>query len=314
MGLAQSYEQLLAFRAAGGIGSSMFTVSAMTLLIHATVPQQRGRATGTFQTGFLIGNMAGPAVGGLLAAISIRAPFFFYAATLVGAALVGLLMLHRQRRTDDPAAAGTDDPVPAPRPFRSVLADLRYQAALACSFANGWSSLGIRSSLMPVLVVEALHRTPTWTGIALAVASVVQTVAIQPAGRFVDRVGRRPAMIAGSSIGAVAMTAIAFSPNIWFLIGALCINAVGVSLMGTAPAATVGDVAGSRSGTPVAVFSMASDAGQIIGPLAAGAIADGSGISGAFLTGTLLMALAALASLRMPRPVRDNDEHVEVAR
>ena len=121
-------------------------------------------------------------------------------------------------------------------------------------------------------------------------------------------------MIAGSLIGAVGMTAIAFSPNMWFLIAALCVNAVGVSLMGTAPAATVGDVAGSRSGTPVAVFSMAGDAGQIIGPLAAGAIADSLDISGAFLTGTLLMILAALACARMPRPVGDDDEHVEVAR
>lgn len=308
MGLAQSYEQLLVFRAAGGIGSSMFSVSAMTLLIHSTVPQQRGRATGTFQTGFLIGNMAGPAVGGLLAAISIRAPFFFYAVTLVAAALVGLVML----RGHGAMAAGDTNGNPAEatphRPFRQVLADVRYQAALACNFANGWSSMGIRSSLLPVLVVEVLHRTPVWTGAAMAIASVVQTVAIQPAGRFVDRVGRRPAMIAGSLICAVAMVGVAFSPNIWVLIVALSGNALGVSLMGTAPAATVGDVAGPRSGNPVAAFSMAGDAGQILGPLAAGALADQLSISGAFLTGTLLMALAALASVRMPRTRRGEPE------
>lgn len=300
MGLSQTYEQLLLFRAAGGIGSAMFTVSAMTLLIHSTEANQRGRATGTFQTGFLIGNMAGPAVGGLLAAISIRAPFFFYAGTLVAAALVGVVLLHAGGRGDQPT--GNDGaPAPAARPFREVLDDLRYRAALACNFANGWSSMGIRSSLMPVLVVEVLHRTPAWTGIALAVAAVVQTIAIQPAGRFVDRVGRRPAMIAGAIIGAVAMAAIAFAPNIWLLMLALSVNAIGVSLMGTAPAATVGDVAGSRSGTPVAVFSMAGDAGQIIGPLAAGAIADSLDLSWAFLTGTVLMVMAALSSARMPR-------------
>lgn len=314
MGLSQSYEQLLVFRAAGGIGSSMFTVAAMTLLIHSTEANQRGRATGAFQTGFLIGNMTGPAVGGLLAAISIRAPFFFYAVTLVVAALVGLVMLSSHSRTGDSAGTRSGEAAPAPRPFRTVLADLRYQAALVCNFSTGWSSMGIRSSLLPVLVVEVLHETPAWTGIALAISAVVQTVAIQPAGRFVDRVGRRPAMVAGSVIGAVGMAAIAFSPSMWFLIAALCVNAVGVSLMGTAPAATVGDVAGSRSGTPVAVFSMAGDAGQIIGPLAAGAIADSLDISGAFLTGTLLMILAALASVRMPRDAGEDHEHREVAR
>jgi MFS family permease len=226
-----------------------------------------------------------------------------------------VFLLHGYGRGDAAAdAAGGRTPGPAARPCRAVLADLRYQAALACNFANGWSSLGIRSSLMPVLVVEVLHHTPVWTGIALAIAAVAQTVAIQPAGRFVDRVGRRPAMVAGSLIGAVAMAGIAFAPTIWLLVAALCVNAVGVALMGTAPAATVGDVAGTRSGTPVAVFSMAGDAGQILGPLAAGAIADSLDLSGAFLTGTLLMALAALASVRMPRPAGENDEPVEVAR
>lgn len=315
MGLAHTYEQLLVYRAAGGIGSSMFSVSAMTLLIRSVPARQRGRATGTYQTGFLIGNMAGPAIGGLLAAVSIRAPFFFYAVTLVAAALVGVIALRGHARAGTGSAPTDPRDTPAPtRTFRDVLADARYQAALVCNFANGWSSLGIRTSLMPVLVFEVLHRPPVWTGIAMAIASVVQTIALQPAGRFVDRVGRRPAMILGSIIGAVAMAAVAFSPNIWVLIVVLCVNAVAVSLMGTAPAATVGDVAGQRSGTPVAVFSMASDAGQIVGPLAAGAIADGLNIPSAYLTATVLMGLATLASVRMPGTRRAGEELQEVAR
>lgn len=299
MGLAQTYGQLLVLRAAGGIGSSMFSVSAMTLLIRSVPDSHRGRATGTFQTGFLIGNMTGPAVGGLLAAISIRAPFFFYAATLVAAAAVGLFRL-RGPRAGTAGASQSATSTPA-RPFRSILADSRYRAALACNFANGWTSFGIRSSLTPVLVVEVLHRDPVWTGLAIAIASVVQTIALRPAGRFVDRVGRRPAMIAGSLLGGASMLAVAFVPDIWSLIGVLCVYALAVSLMGTAPAATVGDIAGPRSGTPVAVFSMAADTGQILGPILAGVIADRVGIPYAYLTATLLMGLAALASARMPR-------------
>ncbi|QGF24092.1 MFS transporter [Raineyella fluvialis] len=299
IGLAGSYGQLLVFRAAGGIGSAMFTVSAMTLLIRSVPDSHRGRATGTFQTGFLIGNMTGPAVGGLLAAVSIRAPFFFYAGTLVAAAVVGMVMLHRPG-----ASTGGTRPVAEvalSRPFRRILADSRYQAALVCNFANGWSSLGIRSSLTPVLVVEVLHRDPVWTGLTIAIASVVQTIALRPAGLFVDRIGRRPAMITGSLIGGLSMLAVAFVPDVGSLIGVLCAYALAVSLMGTAPAATVGDIAGPRSGTPVAVFSMASDAGQIFGPIVAGVIADRVGIPFAYVTATLLMGLAALASARMPR-------------
>ncbi len=43
-GLAQSYEQLLAFRSLGGLGSSMFSVSAGSLLMRSVSDEFRARA------------------------------------------------------------------------------------------------------------------------------------------------------------------------------------------------------------------------------------------------------------------------------
>ena len=43
-GLAQNYPQLLLLRGIGGIGSAMFTVSAMALLLRVVDADQRGRA------------------------------------------------------------------------------------------------------------------------------------------------------------------------------------------------------------------------------------------------------------------------------
>src|SRR5262249_29259277 len=88
-GLAQSYWQLLVLRGAGGVGSIMFSVSAASLLIRVTPDHQRARAQGVFSGGFLLGIIAGPAVG-TVASLSLRAPFFIYAGTLVGAGLLGL--------------------------------------------------------------------------------------------------------------------------------------------------------------------------------------------------------------------------------
>src|SRR6478735_409663 len=73
---AADYGQLLAFRAAGGLGSTMFTVSAASLLVRISPPAMRGRASGAWATGFLLGSIAGPVVGGGLIAGSLRAPFF----------------------------------------------------------------------------------------------------------------------------------------------------------------------------------------------------------------------------------------------
>ena len=294
-GISQSYVQLLVLRGVGGIGSAMFTVSAFTLLLTSVEAGLRGRAAGFFQGGFLIGGMAGPAVGGLLSAISLTAPFFFYAGTLAVAGTVGLVLLRTRGARPDTADA---EPV---IPFRQVLRDARYQAACFTNLAQGWTSFGVRSSLVPVLVVEVLNRPTSWTGVAFAVAAVAQTIAVGPAGRFVDTVGRRPAMIGAGLAAGVSMMLVPFAPNIWLLIVALSAYGVASAFLGTAPAAAVGDAAGAKGGTAVAVFSMCADIGAIVGPLVAGLLADYVSYPAAFAVGAGLMVIAAALSWRMPR-------------
>jgi MFS family permease len=293
-GISRSYVQLLVLRGVGGIGSAMFTVSAFTLLLTSVEAGVRGRAAGFFQAGFLIGGITGPAVGGAMAAISLTAPFFFYAGTLIVAGTVGLLLLRRRSSKPEEGAESAVS-------FRALVRDARYQAACVTNLAQGWTSFGVRSSLVPVLVVELLHRPASWTGIAFACASVVQTIAVGPAGRFTDTVGRRPAMILGGTVAAVSIMAVPFAPNIWLLIVVLCLYGIASAFLGTAPAAAVGDAAGSRSGTAVAVFSMCSDIGAIIGPLVAGLLADTLSYPAAFGAGAALMLVAAALSWRMPR-------------
>ena len=63
----------------------MFSVSTQTLLLVSVRDDQRGRASGLFSGRFLVGGISGPAVGGLLAAWSLRAPFFVYGGMLIDA-------------------------------------------------------------------------------------------------------------------------------------------------------------------------------------------------------------------------------------
>jgi MFS family permease len=295
VGLAQSYPEVLLLRAAGGIGSAMFTVSAMTLILGTTAPTLRGRSVGFFQGGFLIGGMAGPALGGLLSTISLTAPFFFYAGTLAIAGVVGAVLLRSRS-----GAGSTNSPGDAPVPFRTVLRDRRFLAATLTNFAQGWTAFGVRGALVPVFVVEVLRGPASWTGIVFAVAAVAQTLALGPAGRFVDTVGRRPAIVGGAAVGGAAFLAAAFASDVWTLTALLSVYGVASAFLGTAPAASVGDAAGSRGGRPVAVFSMASDFGAILGPLAAGWLAETASFPAAFGVGAALLIVSSLYALRMP--------------
>ena len=54
-GFAQSYEQLLIFRAVGGFGSSMFSVAAGSILLRAVDDDHRARVQSLYNGSFLIG-------------------------------------------------------------------------------------------------------------------------------------------------------------------------------------------------------------------------------------------------------------------
>ncbi|MEO8519579.1 MAG: MFS transporter, partial [Dermatophilaceae bacterium] len=280
-GLANSYPQLIVLRGIGGFGSAMFTVSSFALLLRVVAPNQRGRAAGTYQTGFLLGAIAGPAFGGPLTAWSLRAPFFVYAITLLVAGGVATVFLARTALRDHEVAAGTADH--APTTIGTALRSSAYRAAVANNFAVGWAVFGVRSSLIPLFVVEGLRLGPAWTGAGLALSAVVQALVLIPAGRLVDTRGRRPFLRAGAAFGLVAGVAMALAGSAPLFLLGMALYGTGSALLGVSSAAIVGDVIGGRGGTPVATFQMASDAGAFLGPLVAGFLADAASFEVAFL-------------------------------
>ena len=300
-GLAQNYIQLLVLRGVGGIGSAMFTVSAYTLLLRVAGPEQRGRASGLFQSGFLIGGIAGPFIGGVLTSISIRAPFFVYAGTLAVAGLIGIVFLSHARLDDTP---GTDDEVPQRTGLAAALRNSAYRAALTTNFAVGWSLFGVRASLIPLFVIEGLRREAIWIGIGFAISAIAQALTLLPAGRFVDTVGRRPAMIFGGALAAVSMLLLALDGSVVAYGVSMLLFGIASGFLGTAPAAVVGDVVTGRGGTVVAAFQMASDLGAIIGPILAGWLVDGYSYSTAWLATAAVLAVATLASAFAPETQR----------
>lgn len=315
-GFSQTYPQLLLLRGVGGLGSSMFTVSAMALLLRVVATEQRGRAAGAFQGGFIIGGVAGPAVGGLVVAWSIRAPFFVYAAALLLAAAISLIFLSgtRLQEREHEVAAGDENKL---EQLRTALRDRAYQAAITTNLVTGFVVFGLRSSAVPLFVVEGLGETATIGGIGFLIAAGIQALLLLPAGRMADTVGRRRAMLwgtIGTGLGMVVLTGADIAANGWgtpavaatslFFI-AMAVQGAAGAFLGSAPSAVVGDVMGGRrGGIVVATFQMMADLGAIVGPLLAGFIIDAADFDWAFGLGVLFCLLAVVFVLRMPETLR----------
>jgi MFS family permease len=287
---AQSYWQLLVFRGLGGAGSVMFTVASMALVVRLAPPESRGRVSGAYASAFLIGNVCGPIVGGLLAGLGLRIPFLAYAGALVVAAIV----VQTQLSHVPGSARGDGGGAPAMK-FGEALGDSAYRAAMFSSFANGWATFGVRMATVPLFAVTALGSGPGAAGWALAVFAAGNALALTVSGRLADSLGRKPMMVAGLVVTGTATAGIGLTHVLPWFLAASMLAGMGAGMLNPAQQAAVADVIGrERSGGPVlAAFQMTSDIGAILGPVLVGLLADRLGYSWAFAaTGAVLLAAA----------------------
>src|ERR1700733_9581250 len=158
-GFSGSFVQLIVLRGAGGLGSAMYTVSAQTLLLTTVPEPQRGRASGLYSGGFLLGGISGPAVGGFVAAVSLRAPFIIYGGLLIVPGIIAALMLPDAQHR--PAVRRTVSSVTA---LARALRSRAYRAAASATFGDGFAAMGVRSAIVPLFVRAVLHRSAVWAG------------------------------------------------------------------------------------------------------------------------------------------------------
>ena len=296
-GFSGSFAQLIVLRGVGGLGSAMFGVSAQTLLLVSVTSEQRGRASGLFSGGFLVGGISGPAIGGLVAAWSLRAPFLIYGGMLVVPAIIAAAVL--RDAPPRPAAAGQR----GARPFAGLARALKsgaYRAAAAANLADGFAAMGVRSAIVPLFVRDVLHRSAVWTGIGFGVVGVLNAATLLPGGRVADMLGRRPVVITGCLVSAGGMTMLALLPGLWGYLAALGILGVGSGLLDVAPAAMIGDILQGRGGTVVASYQMAGDVGTVSGPVTAGFLVDTVSYGAAFGLAAGVLGVAAFLGFFAP--------------
>ena len=300
-GVAQSYEQLLFFRGAGGLGSSMFSVAASSVILRSVGDDQRGQVQSVYQGSFIVGGMAGPAIGGLLSVISLRAPFFVYSVLLFCSGVVALFFL----KGDSIGAKVKDSKAESATTIREALAMPAYRIALVLAFIGTWVFFGMRASILPVFVTEELNSTTAVVGYGFALSAIVQGAILLKAGRFSDEKGRRAASIIGANIVFVGVLILTFAVNTWMFLLSMIVLGFGGAFLSTTPASMVGDVMKGKGGKVIAIFQMAGDAGMIFGPIIIGWISDVYSYRTAFgfSAGIFLIALTLVYKIPETRNV-----------
>lgn len=302
---AETYWQLLVFRSLGGAGSAMFTVSSLALMIRLSPFDARGRVAGLFSSAFMIGGVAGPVVGSLTAGLGLSVPFAIYGMALVVAAVVVFVSLRNS------TLAARDEEVIGPTvSVRTVLRNRAYQAALLSNLAAGWAALGLRVALVPLFVVDVLHRSAGMAGLVLAMFAIGNVCAVIPSGHLSDRVGRRKLMIVGLTVSAASTALLGWTTSLPVFLVIAFVTGAASGVFVSPQQAAVADIIGNRArgGTAVATFQMMSDLGTIVGSLAAGQIAQHVSFTAAFGVGGVILLAAAVCWSLAPETRHSGDE------
>ncbi len=218
MALAPSLGWLMVGRLISGITSASI-VTAFAYVADVSAPERRAKSFGMVGAAVGIGFVIGPAVGGMLSAVSPRLPFWVAAALSLANGLYGLFILPESLAPERRAAFSwrRANPLGAlrflqSRPQLLGFASVHFLFNLA------------HQSLAAVFVLYTAFRygwTTTNVGWALtAIGVTFGTVQGGLVGPLVGYFGERRTLIAGLLFGAVGMSIYALSPTgRWFAFG-----------------------------------------------------------------------------------------------
>lgn len=286
---AQTYWQLMLFRGLGGVGSVMFSVAAMGLMIRISPPAIRGRVSGLYSSSFVLGSIMGPMLGGALVGFGLRVPFVVYGVALFGA----IAVVHLQLR-DSALAAGDESRTVDVMPLPVALRIGGYRSAVITAAIFGWV-YAMRVSLVPLYFSLVLRQPTGVAGLALATYACGDVIAMMPAGRLSDRIGRRPLIIAGMTVLALATLTLALTHSVAIAFISTLVGGIGTGMVSPSQQAVLADVMfGHGRGGPVLVtYQMSQDLGTVIGPVVGGFIAQEWGFPAAFTVTAVLAGCAA---------------------
>jgi MFS transporter, ACDE family, multidrug resistance protein len=295
--MAPTFPLLVAFRAAGGAGSSIFFAGLMSYLLVTAPRDLMGRVMSVFYGAFNVGIILGNPVGGVVSDwFGLASPLWFYA----GACFIAALMYARTVR--DPVRPAEEGPRPG---LRQLSWNRSFVAVLVANATYFWFVAGVISTLLALFAHDELGFTTLGVGLALAILSVAEFAVLFPAGSMTDRLGRKavllPSMIAIAA--TVALTGFA-TTTVTFVI-ALAVLGVVSGFGGVPQSVMLADVVPPRlQPAAIGVYRFVGDLGFVIGPLLAGWMASEFGFTAAFAVSALpcLAAAALLATIPETKP------------
>ncbi|MEZ2332395.1 TCR/Tet family MFS transporter [Mesorhizobium sp. RCC_202] len=293
MAFAPSLSLLFAGRILAGItGASMAVASAF--IADMTEEDRRARGFGHLSAAYGVGFIAGPALGGVLGDIWLRAPF------LAAAALNGLNLFLAFFLLPEPKCAVGPGEMPSLNPLAPLRWAFTFPALLP--LLGAMIVLGLVGEIGGTIWVLYVQDRFGWdlftVGISLALFGLFHAGAQGfVAGPIAERWGERRTLLIAILADSIAYVSIALAWQSWMafaLLPLFCLGGIGSPALQSLLTARIGaDHQGRLQGVLTSLMSLVS----VVGPLA---IAMLYFRTRAFFPGLVWIAGAALYALCLP--------------
>ncbi|OAN15520.1 MFS transporter [Exiguobacterium undae] len=267
-GLGQSVEVLFASRILGGV-SAAFIMPAVTAFIadittNETRPKALGYMSAAISTGFIIG----PGIGGFLADLGTRVPFFFAAAFGLFAMILSVFTLREPERHYENTV------IPKQKTgFRKVFSPLYFIAFMVLLI----SSFGLASfeSLFALFVDRKFGFTAKDIALAISLGAIVGVIVqvglFERLTRWFGEIRLIRYSLIGSTLLVLVMT---YVTSYLAIILVTMVVFVGFDLMRPAVTTYLSKIAGNEQGFVGGMNSMFTSIGNILGPIIGGILFD----------------------------------------
>src|SRR6188472_2670629 len=158
---------------------------------------------------------------------------------------------------------------------------------------------------LPLYTKDELGRGSAGIGIAMGAASLTSIVFSTLSGRFADRRGRRPLLLAGGVVMVACYIALALTPGLAGVIGIRLIAGAAEATFVVGAYTVIADIAPeSRRGEALSLVTLASYLGLTIGPVVADLVLGDGRFTAVWLVTAGLVAgsLALLVTFRETKP------------
>ena len=268
-GLGKSVEILFISRMLGGVSAAFIMPAVTAFIADITTMAQRPKALGFMSAAISTGFIVGPGIGGFLAEIGTRVPFFVAGILGAFAAVLSLILLKEPAR----AADDTDTAPSILGSFKRIFSPL-YLVAFVLIFVLSFG-LAAFESLFSLFVDHKFSFTPTDIAIIITGSGIVGAIAqLVLFNWLTQKMGEIQLIRYSLALSAIMTFAMTFVSSYAAILFVTFFIFVGFDLIRPAITSYLSKIAGNEQGFVGGMNSMFTSLGNVFGPIIGGILFD----------------------------------------